>query len=171
MCACENNCPDCNNGEVVKSPERRRFLGLAVGVINAVVGIAVVGPVIGFIGAPLFKRVKGRWISVAKVEDVGEGQTKEVAFRLKVKDGYKDVERTYTVYLSQQQGAFVAFDPSCTHLGCRVKFQADKHKFFCPCHGGVFETDGTVVSGPPPKPLNRYETKVQDGQVWLYREV
>jgi Rieske Fe-S protein len=53
----------------------------------------------------------------------------------------------------------------CTHLGCRVRWSADRKQFFCPCHNGVFDQNGTVVSGPPPKPLNRYEVKVENDQL------
>jgi menaquinol-cytochrome c reductase iron-sulfur subunit len=35
----------------------------------------------------------------------------------------------------------------------------------CPCHGGVYYKDGSVAAGPPPRPLERYPVRVQDGQV------
>lgn len=171
MCECKNNCPDCKNRETVQSPERRKFLGLAVGAINAVVGIAVIGPVIGFIGAPLFRKIVGRWVSVLPEVELGVGETKEVKFQLKVRDGYQTVEHGYSVYVRRYEDKVVAFDPSCTHLGCRVKYQGDKERYFCPCHGGVFDADGNVVSGPPPKALHQYESKIEDGQIWIYREV
>ncbi|HHL73880.1 MAG TPA: Rieske (2Fe-2S) protein [Bacteroidetes bacterium] len=42
-----------------------------------------------------------------------------------------------------------AFSSVCPHLGCRVHWEADNHRFFCPCHGGVFDEDGQPVAGPP----------------------
>jgi menaquinol-cytochrome c reductase iron-sulfur subunit len=171
MSDCKNNCPDCKcNGEV-QNPQRRKFMGVVVGLINGVIGIAIVGPVIGFIGAPLFRRIKGRWIPVMPESDIAVGQTTEATFNVTVKDGYRTVDQKYSLYLRRTENAVVAFDPSCTHLGCRVTFQDNKERYFCPCHGGVFDIDGSVVSGPPPRPLKQYETKIEDGQVWVYREV
>jgi Rieske Fe-S protein len=55
----------------------------------------------------------------------------------------------------------------CTHLGCRVRWIADQESFFCPCHNGVFDAQGSVVSGPPPRPLDRYEVKVEGDQLFV----
>jgi quinol---cytochrome c reductase iron-sulfur subunit, bacillus type len=35
----------------------------------------------------------------------------------------------------------------------------------CPCHGGVYYSDGTVAAGPPPKPLIRYDVRTLNDQV------
>lgn len=42
-----------------------------------------------------------------------------------------------------------AFNATCPHLGCRVHWEADKKRFFCPCHNGVFNADGVATEGPP----------------------
>ncbi|MFQ5840162.1 MAG: Rieske 2Fe-2S domain-containing protein [Candidatus Methylomirabilales bacterium] len=42
-----------------------------------------------------------------------------------------------------------AFSSVCPHLGCRVHWESDKHRFFCPCHGGVFNAEGVATAGPP----------------------
>jgi Rieske Fe-S protein len=42
-----------------------------------------------------------------------------------------------------------------------------QEEFFCPCHNGVFDKDGNVVSGPPPRPLDRFEVKVEDDQLFI----
>ena len=44
---------------------------------------------------------------------------------------------------------FVAFSNSCPHLGCKVHWEAQRERFFCPCHQGVFDADGIARSGPP----------------------
>ena len=46
------------------------------------------------------------------------------------------------------------------HLGCPV--QANATGFACPCHGGQYDTEGRRIAGPPVRPLNRYETTVDD---------
>lgn len=53
-------------------------------------------------------------------------------------------------------GGLVAFSAVCTHLSCAVLWIKESGKLECPCHDGVFEPrDGSVVSGPPPRPLTR----------------
>ncbi|RME39856.1 MAG: Rieske (2Fe-2S) protein [Planctomycetota bacterium] len=54
---------------------------------------------------------------------------------------------------------FAAFSAACTHLGCLVKWDRNKKEFLCPCHGAVFDRNGAVVAGPPPKPLPTYRVK------------
>lgn len=54
-------------------------------------------------------------------------------------------------------GEIKAFNAICTHTDCTVKFRADKGDIFCSCHGGVYDTNGRNVSGPPPRPLESYK--------------
>ena len=61
----------------------------------------------------------------------------------------------------------VAFGPNCTHLGCAYHWDAGKNDFLCPCHNSVFSIDGKVVSGPAPRPLDRFETKIEGTKLLL----
>jgi len=69
------------------------------------------------------------------------------------------------VVLQPSPGQFSAFSAVCTHLGCVVKWVADKQEFLCPCHGGRFSSEGTVLGGPPPKPLESLPVALQGDQV------
>jgi cytochrome b6-f complex iron-sulfur subunit len=65
-----------------------------------------------------------------------------------------------TALVTDTGSGIVALSNVCPHLGCKVHFEAAQGKFVCPCHQGVFEKDGTAVSGPPAeegKNLKRYE--------------
>ncbi len=42
----------------------------------------------------------------------------------------------------------------CKHLACTVNWSEEKNRYECPCHGSIYDTDGAVVSGPAPKPLD-----------------
>jgi len=55
-----------------------------------------------------------------------------------------------------------AISTECTHLGCKVYYQPDKDRFFCPCHDGVFDLNGKVKSGPPPEDLKQYSVIVDE---------
>ena len=55
------------------------------------------------------------------------------------------------IVLFRDRDGVYAISAVCTHLGCIVK--PTDHGFDCPCHGSKFRLDGSVVSGPAPKPL------------------
>lgn len=63
------------------------------------------------------------------------------------------------------QDQFRAFSPVCPHLGCIVRWDEASRKILCPCHAGVFDTEGRNVSGPPPGPLPPYAVSVVGGEV------
>jgi cytochrome b6-f complex iron-sulfur subunit len=54
------------------------------------------------------------------------------------------------------EGEVRAFSAVCTHLDCTVQFKADTTELWCACHNGTYDLNGTVVSGPPPRALERY---------------
>ena len=55
-----------------------------------------------------------------------------------------------------------ALSATCTHLGCGVSWNEATSQFQCPCHKGVFDRSGTVVSGPPPRGLDRFEARLNE---------
>lgn len=65
------------------------------------------------------------------------------------------------------KGEFKAFNAKCTHLGCIVKWNESKGVFICPCHNGIFDTNGNVVSGPPPRPLGKVAVQVNQGKIYV----
>ncbi len=164
-----NNEPILN--DLPPDPGRRKLLGWVVGIINAVVAAVVLAPTLGLITAPLRDRKrKGRWVPVMD-DDLAMGETREAIVGLEVKDGYRMTTRQYVVYIHRNRNGLLCFDPACTHLGCRIRFQQEKDRYFCPCHGGVFDTEGKVVSGPPPKPLKQHPVKSEGGKVYVMMEV
>ena len=60
-----------------------------------------------------------------------------------------------------------AFSAICTHLGCIVDWDDQKRHILCPCHAGIFDVNGRVVSGPPPRPLPEHAVKVIDGKIFV----
>ena len=44
---------------------------------------------------------------------------------------------------------FQAYSSRCPHLGCRVHWERDQNRYYCPCHGGAFDQSGTATAGPP----------------------
>ncbi len=66
---------------------------------------------------------------------------------------------------------FVAYSQKCTHLSCAVYYSAEQDRLECPCHEGYFSVaDGSVLQGPPPRPLSRVVLK-RDGDNLIAMEV
>jgi nitrite reductase/ring-hydroxylating ferredoxin subunit len=61
---------------------------------------------------------------------------------------------------------FIALSSTCPHLGCQVRWEAQNNRFYCPCHGGVFDPSGVATEGPPAEAgqvLGAYDLKVERG--------
>jgi Rieske Fe-S protein len=58
-------------------------------------------------------------------------------------------------------GELRAFSGVCTHLDCTVQYKADTSQVWCACHNGLYDLAGNVVSGPPPRPLERFAVNVR----------
>ena len=67
----------------------------------------------------------------------------------------------------REGGDFLAFDLTCTHLGCTVK--ATEQGFSCPCHGSRFGRGGDVLKGPAPRALRRLGLDRRDGIIRVSR--
>jgi Rieske Fe-S protein len=64
-------------------------------------------------------------------------------------------------------GGYRAFEATCTHLNCTVQYREDVQQIWCACHNGFYDLTGKVLSGPPPRPLEEYEVKISQGEVFV----
>ncbi len=69
--------------------------------------------------------------------------------------------------LVRAEGNLRAFSTTCTHLGCQVHWKPKEKTFFCPCHDGVFDSEGNPTAGPPPTPLARYPVEVRGSSIFV----
>lgn len=82
--------------------------------------------------------------------------------------GRLETEHAGVLFELRRQGDTVqAISLLCSHQMCHLEWRADDRRYFCPCHEGLFAEDGTVVYGPPKRPLRRLDFVVEDGQVVL----
>ena len=70
------------------------------------------------------------------------------------------------VFLIRQGNTFRCLSAVCTHLGCTVN--RAEHGYHCPCHGSVFDDQGTVKGGPAPRALTWFlVTLSKDGRLLI----
>ena len=135
-------------------------------IIGAVIGL----PAIAYLIDPALKAASTEaWIPLGKLESYAIGKPTLSTFtRSKVNGWEKSVNSYGAFVLRKSQTEVVVFSNVCTHLSCRVNWQAGKLQYVCPCHDGRFGIDGQVLAGPPPRPLDVYETKVENGTLSIH---
>jgi menaquinol-cytochrome c reductase iron-sulfur subunit len=147
---------------------RRRFLGGTIQAIGAVVAAVVGIPVIGYILSPLLGMQPSQWREVGPTSDFRVGQTVLTIFSAVRQDGWVQQEQRIPIYVRRiDETQFLVLSPQCTHLGCMTQWNGNAHEFLCPCHAGVFDADGKNIAGPPPRPLDRYEVKLENGRLFV----
>jgi len=147
-------------------PERRTFFVRIINSIHTVIG-GTVGVILGgAVLSPLFGRREENWLTAANLTDLPDDRPTPVTIRVAREDGYNQVIERRTVFLVKTgESDVTALDSTCTHLGCRVSWDAETQELKCPCHGGVYDPSGAVKSGPPPAPLARLTTRIEGNQV------
>ncbi len=147
-----------------KQQERRQFLNRLTILLGSIGAAVVAIPSVAFLLG--LRRTPQIWRGVGKVSEFEIGSTTNVSFQDSSPLPWAGVTAQTAAWLRRVDGRnFVAFSMNCTHLGCPVRWLAEANLFMCPCHGGVFYSDGSVASGPPPKPLRRYTVRVNNDEV------
>ena len=148
---------------------RRNFLSIATYTIGGFIGLGIAIPAIVYIIGPAAKKAESEnWIRLGSISKVELLEPTLFKVKIERQTGWILNEEELSVYVLTDNGRdFVVMSNICTHLGCRVRWIAEQGQFFCPCHNGVFDKDGQVISGPPPRPLDRYPAKVEDGQLYI----
>jgi Rieske Fe-S protein len=150
---------------------RRVFLFKLAVAMNAVVGVVLAVPLLGYVLGPALKKSSqvGSWISLGGVDSFPVGQTTLVDFVSPVKsldDGETAKVPCWVRRISQDQ--FQVFAINCAHLGCPVRWFQQSQLFMCPCHGGAYYANGERAAGPPERGLFEYEAKVVNGSLIIH---
>jgi len=159
--------PPCTAEET----HRRTFFVRLTWGLSGLIGAMMTLPPVAFVLAPVFRKMKHDWRSVGKLDSFKMGQTVLVRFEDPAAETWAGVTATTAAWLRRVgENEFIAFSINCRHLGCPVRWVDTAGLFMCPCHGGVYYSDGTVAGGPPPEPLDRYPVRVHDGEVQIDTE-
>lgn len=133
---------------------RTKFLTGVALVTGGVMTAAILVPVVGFAAADTLKEEEWRWIDVGPLSDFPDGQTTSIA----VSGPAPESDRR--AFLRHKDGAIIAIWNRCAHLGCPVSYSPGGDVYACPCHGGAYDSLGRVTSGPPPRPMDRFDVKI-----------
>jgi len=148
---------------------RRGFLSAAIGAVGGLIAFVVAIPGISYFISPAVKaKLQEKWVPLGPVDVLKPGEPRPFQYVRKIQDGWVKSSSTEVAFvLEKEDGTISAFSNVCTHLNCRVTWHEDIQQFVCPCHGAHFDRDGNVLSGPPPRPLDHFDNKVESGQVYI----
>ena len=147
---------------------RRRALVVFVNTAVALIGGGLTALAGAFALRPQSGAASARWIRAGTTADLKPDEPVARVLAVSRVDGWYRERSRETVFLVWDGGQTVrALSATCTHLGCQVAWDGQGGKFRCPCHGGVYGTDGAVLEGPPPRPLDTIEARIDpaDGSV------
>ena len=113
-------------------------------------------------------RNEEEWVEAGDVSQLKPQTPEEVIFRRTRRDGWKlTSEKTSAWVVKTADNQVIAFAPQCTHLGCAYRWDEQNRNFLCPCHASTFNIEGKVLSGPAPRPLDRYDVQIRGTEIAL----
>jgi Rieske Fe-S protein len=154
-----------------ESMTRRTVFTVAGQALGGAAGAVVALPAVGFALAPIFDAPEETWEAVGPPSDFDPDSYTQAV--ITIRDAIGEAGKT-TVYIRQgnpevypdeSADEYVAISTRCAHAGCPVRFVQASSTFICPCHGGVYDFEGKVIGGPPVRPLDRFQTRVNAGQL------
>lgn len=145
---------------------RRTFLRWATAIGGVLSAFLAGVPAARAFLSPTFRRTREeKWIRLGEVDQFEPDVPTKVDFVDAVSDAWVETRRLRNVWIYTEDGeTFRVYNGRCTHLGCNYSLDEEKNVFRCPCHTGFFDLKtGAVLGGPPPRPLDTLDVKVEDG--------
>lgn len=153
--------PVAHTSEPVEDPHddpsyitRTKFLSGVAVASGAVLGAAILVPVVGFAVTDTVKPEQWRWVDVGALSDFPADEVTSIAV------SGPDPEADRRVFVRHRDNSIIAIWNRCAHLGCPSSYSRGSDGFTCPCHGGAYDSLGRVTAGPPPRPLDRFDVKI-----------
>lgn len=135
---------------IQKKITRRAFLNYILGGGFLAFMVSAAYPVFRYITPPEGAGTEVSSVVAAKVGELSRNSGR--IFKFGDKPG---------ILINSPGGELLAFNAVCTHLNCTVQYDSQAGFIWCACHNGRFDLSGKVISGPPPRPLERYDVKVR----------
>ncbi len=149
--------------------DRREFIKATTAIIGSVIGAAIAIPSVAYLLSPALKAEEDTdSIPLGPLTNFPVGIPTRFEFTRTKVNGWERTATNYGLYVFRKNENEVrVFSDICTHLGCRVSWHPDQEHYISPCHDGHFDVVGNVVSGPPPRPLDEYLTRIEAGNLFV----
>jgi len=135
---------------------RRGFLKFAERIFGLIGATALITPIVAYFYPTELEEIPSEPVVVCPVSELPVNTSKTVRFG------------RYPALVINTPDGLRAYSAVCTHFGCLVKWDAEKSQIVCPCHDGFFDaSDGSVIAGPPPKPLMWLSVTVEDDKIFV----
>jgi menaquinol-cytochrome c reductase iron-sulfur subunit len=145
---------------------RRAFHLAVIYILGAIIGFALAIPTLVYLLAAPRTRKQSGFVDAGDISQLTPGSPVEMSFQQSRVDGWRVITEKKTAWVVKTSDSkIIAFGPQCTHLGCAYHWNQGVKQFECPCHASFFSLDGKVLSGPAPRPLDRYVTTVQNNRL------
>jgi len=174
---------------------RSRFLEATTIGIGAAIGAIVTVPVLGFTVLPSFTNLDETDADLGPIENFPKDTFVIATYLAQPEQGEVSRRTSFIRYngLVENPASGGRLEPSftilysrCVHLGCPVQpngpidEQATKEldngvvlrpvlaqSFGCPCHGGLYNSEGNRQAGPPVRSMDRQEYYIREGRLVL----
>jgi len=146
---------------------RRNFIKGVTAVVGGLIATVIGVPTIAYLIDPALREsAKEAWIPVGKLADMPIGRPAPFSFTRVQVNGWERTSTShggFVIRKSEAPNDLVILNSKCTHLSCTVNWSNNDQVYLCPCHDAKFSMEGTVLDGPPPRPLDRFsEFRVTD---------
>ncbi len=148
---------------------RRDFAKLVTAALSTIMGAAMGIPVIGYLIDPALKAESGEaWVPLGPLENFPIGTPKTFSFTRSNINGWEKTVNSYGGFVVRKsESDLLVLSNRCTHLSCSVAWDETQGLYTCPCHEAAFTMEGEVDSGPPPYALDHFETKIEEGTLYI----
>ena len=150
------------------------FLSLMAVIAGSIAGLVPLAAGTFFFLDPILRKPKGVGGGLLQAVNLTDLPTDGTPIRVTLKSDIADAWTIYrdrvigSVYLRlMPNGQVLAFNDTCTHLGCKVDYQPAEKRYFCPCHQSAFGLDGARQNKTPPRDLDSLDVEIKDGVVWV----
>lgn len=145
---------------------RRSFYISVIYGIWALMGALLSVPALAYLFSAGKRSELEEFVEAGDISRLAINTPREMVFRRRRKDGWKIISEKTTAWVIRVSASeVVAFAPQCTHLGCAYHWDDKNNNFLCPCHTSTFGLDGRVLTGPAPRPLDRYRVRIEGNRL------
>ncbi|OQX61729.1 MAG: hypothetical protein B5M51_07300 [Anaerolinea sp. 4484_236] len=148
---------------------RRDFVKVTTAALGSIMTVAMGLPVIGYLIDPALREESGEaWIPLGPLESFPIGIPTPFSFTRSNINGWEKTVNSYGGFVVRKsETEIITLSNICTHLSCNVYWLEDEQQYECPCHDAHFTAAGEVIDGPPPRPLDQFEYKVEEGSLFI----